>query len=192
MRKSPIVFGMVVVLLAGCSTVMEYNRPAAVYIKRFQLGERRVDVVAKLGEPRMSLADGANSCDVYHLVVHSATRGEKAGIILGEAAADFFTVGVAEVALTPAEAASRSKPHTVMFCYSSGEALAYVRDEGKIVTGAPPTVPASAPTPAAAAAAATSPPPEKPDPPAAVSQGGAPQKRQPCMRVATDPTQNSC
>ena len=61
------------------------------------------------------------------------SRAGKAGIIFVEGAADFLTLGLTEVIATPAEAASKSKRHTVMLCYSANESLSEVRDNGKTV-----------------------------------------------------------
>ena len=121
------------VLLGSCSTVMEYNRPEATNLKQFYVGEKRVDVISNIGPPTTSVKDGDNSCDVYSLYTSGVSRAGKAGIIFVEGAADFLTLGLTEVIATPAEAASKSKRHTVMLCYSANESLSEVRDNGKTV-----------------------------------------------------------
>jgi hypothetical protein len=148
------------VFLGSCSTVMEYNRPEATNLKQFYVGEKRIDVISNIGSPTTSVKDGDNSCDVYSLYTSGVSRAGKAGIILVEGAADFFTLGLTEVIATPAEAASKSKRHTVMLCYSASETLSEVRNNGKTVagniglppdrSGESPLAPATAPAPAPA------------------------------------------
>jgi hypothetical protein len=121
------------VLLGSCSTVMEYNRPEATDLKQFYIGEKRVDVISSIGPATTSVKDGDNTCDVYSLYTGGVSRAGKAGIIFVEAAADVLTLGITEVVATPAEAASKSKRHTVMLCYSATESLSEVRDNGKTV-----------------------------------------------------------
>src|ERR1700751_5508065 len=104
--------------LGGCSTVMEANRPQAVNLKKFAIGEKRIDIIAQLGTPTSSEKDGERSCDVYSLYLHGENRPVKAPFIAGEPAADLVPVGVFEVIAPPAEAASKNKKHTVLFCYS--------------------------------------------------------------------------
>lgn len=124
--------------LGACSTVMEANRPAAVNISKYSLGERRLDVVSSLGAPASSVKDGPNSCDVYKLYTKGTSKAGKAGIIFTEAAADFFTLGLAEAVATPAEAATKSNIHTVLICYDGEEKLVSLHDEGKTVQEYPP------------------------------------------------------
>jgi hypothetical protein len=47
-------------------------------------------------------------------------------ITAGEAVADVFTLGLAEVIFTPAQAATEDDKHTVVFCYSPDNKLASV------------------------------------------------------------------
>jgi hypothetical protein len=117
--------------LGGCSTVMEANRPQAVNLKKFTIGEKRIDIIAQLGSPTGSEKDGERSCDVYSIYIHGVNGAGKGAIIVGEAAADVFTAGLFEVIATPAEAASKNKKHTVLFCYSSANALDLIRTDGK-------------------------------------------------------------
>ena len=122
--------GVFCVGLSACSTVMEAERPSATNLDKFVIGQRRVDVVAQVGPPLSTIDDAGMSCDVYKMHTKGTSAGAKAGIIFGEAAADFFTLGLAEVALTPAQAASKSGLHTVMFCYDANQKLASMRDAG--------------------------------------------------------------
>ncbi len=123
----------VAMALAGCSTVMEANRPDPVNLAKFQPGARRVDVIGSLGPAVSTVQDGGNSCDVYRLYTRGLNRVGKAGIILGEAAADVFTLGLAEAVTTSGEAATKNKLHTVMMCYSAANVLVSVSDDGTVV-----------------------------------------------------------
>ena len=129
MRK---VFGWLIpaLLLGGCSTVMEYNRPPPANLDRLTLGDRRIDVISHIGVPATSVKNGDDLCDVYKIYTKGPTGAKKGAVILGEAGADFFTLGLAEIVLTPAEAATKSHPHTVVLCYSSDEKLVSLQDDG--------------------------------------------------------------
>jgi hypothetical protein len=109
--------------LSACSTVMEANRPDPVDLSQFVIGEPRLNVVAEIGAPIASEKDGKNSCDVYKLYTDGPSGAGKGAIAAGEAVADVFTLGLAEVVLTPAEAATSSDKHTVIFCYSPSNKL---------------------------------------------------------------------
>ena len=161
------------VAATGCSTVMEANRPAATNLSRYALGESRVDIVAKMGMPSGSVKDGEHTCDVYKVYTKGTSAAGKGAIILGEAAADFFTLGLAEAITTPGEAVSKANMHTVLFCYGSDGNLAQLKDEGRErdqphvapalaplpppATGVGQTAVATAPAPTSPGAAATKP-----------------------------------
>lgn len=117
--------------LASCSTVMEAERPAATRLDQFAVGQKRVDVIAQVGPPLSTVQDDNLSCDVYKMHTKGTNAAGKTGIIVTEAAADFFTLGLAEAVLTPAEAASKAGLHTVMFCYDADQQLAVMRDAGQ-------------------------------------------------------------
>jgi hypothetical protein len=125
MKNLKLIWFAGVVTLGGCSTVMEANRPPSVNLHRFAAGERRFDVVADVGAPIASEKDGAKSCDIYKLYTQGVSDAGKGAIILTEAAADFFTVGLAEALTTPGEAMTKSKLHTVLFCY---------KDDGRLTS----------------------------------------------------------
>ncbi|MDB5483808.1 MAG: hypothetical protein JWO83_4861 [Caulobacteraceae bacterium] len=124
-------FALLALLVGGCSTVMEATRPAGTNINKYVMGEKRIDVVADLGAPLGNIKDGENSCDVYKFHTKGTNGYGKTGIIFTEAAADFFTLGLAEVVLTPAEAASNAHAHSVMFCYDDQNKLITLKDAGK-------------------------------------------------------------
>jgi hypothetical protein len=107
---------------------MEAHRPDPVNLHRFSVGEGRFDVVSQIGAPLAAEADGGERCDMYNLVTHGVRRAGKAAIILGEAAADVSTLGLAEVIATPVEGATRSALHTVAFCYSPNATLDFITE----------------------------------------------------------------
>jgi hypothetical protein len=119
-----------VALIGGCSTVMEAERPSATNLSEFSSGQRHVDVVAKLGTATGKVDDAGLSCEVYKLHTKGTNMAGKTGIIVTEAAADLFTLGLAEVILTPAQAASKAGVHTVLFCYDGTDTLHKIRDAG--------------------------------------------------------------
>ena len=119
------------IMTTGCSTVMEAERPSATRLDQFSIGERRVDVVAKIGAPTGTVDDDAGlTCDIYKLHTKGTNAAGKTGIIVTEAAADFFTLGLAEAVLTPVQAASKAGLHTVLFCYDGTQNLKRIRDSG--------------------------------------------------------------
>ena len=121
-------------VLGGCSTVMEANRPSAVNLKKVYIGERRIEVIGYLGPALASEKDDDKICDVYRLYTSGTSKAGKGAIIIGAAAADVFTLGLFEVLATPTEAVTKSKLHTVMFCYSSENKLISVSDAGQRVS----------------------------------------------------------
>jgi len=131
MQNRKPVFGLCLMLavgVGGCSTYLEATRPDPVDLDKFAPAEARLNVIGELGSPASSVKDQDKSCDVYQLYTHGPGAWGKAGIAFGEAAADVFTLGLAEVATTPAEAATRNKLHTVLFCYSADDKLAFVHE----------------------------------------------------------------
>jgi hypothetical protein len=123
--------------LSACSTVMEANRPEGVKLSTYHLGEKRVDVVSTMGAPQSEVRDGDRSCDVYSVYTSRTNGAQKAAVILGEGAADLFTVGLFEIVATPAQAAAKPSKHTVLMCYGEDNGLLAVKDNGETVVGSP-------------------------------------------------------
>jgi hypothetical protein len=96
---------------------MEVMRPDPVDIHRFVPGEKRLHILAELGNPAATIPDGIKSCDIYKLYTHGPDSVGKGVIAAGEAATDVLTVGLSEVLWTPVEAATKNSKHTVLFCY---------------------------------------------------------------------------
>jgi outer membrane protein assembly factor BamE (lipoprotein component of BamABCDE complex) len=131
--------------LAACSVYMEATRPTPVDLNEYQKGMTRDAVLEKLGAPENSAteSDGTN-CDFYKLFTRGYGAGGKIPIALAEGAADFFTLGLAEVVLTPTEGVTKNEKHTVTVCYKD-QKLTRITGEGQ------PDVPAAAkPDPAVA------------------------------------------
>lgn len=109
--------------LGACGPVMEAQRPDPVDLSQFKPGEKRIEVVKIVGVPPATVADGANSCDVYQLYTHGPSSGGKAAAAFGEGVTDVFTLGLAEVIWTPTEALTKNSLYTVTFCYDKDAQL---------------------------------------------------------------------
>jgi hypothetical protein len=115
---------LVLCFVSGCSVVMEATRPTPVDLEKFQPGDSRSSVTQELGSPvTTSKGAGATSCDLYLLYTKGYGVAGKAPIAVGELAADVFTVGLAEIVLSPTEAATRNEKRTVWFCYQNDALL---------------------------------------------------------------------
>ena len=110
---------------------MEANRPDPVDMTQFVVGQKRMTVLADIGAPTATVKDGNNSCDIYKLYTEGHSTAGKVGIATGEAIADVFTLGLAEVIFTPAQAATTDDKHTVIFCYAPDDTLASVNQSDK-------------------------------------------------------------
>jgi len=107
---------------SACSPVLEMTRPSPTDLSQFQTGAARDSVIEQLGPPLATnaQADGT-SCDTYQLYTKGYGVAGKVPVALVETAADVFTVGLAEVVLTPAEGVTRNETHPVTFCYRDGK-----------------------------------------------------------------------
>jgi hypothetical protein len=162
------------VLIAGCSVYMEANRPTPVNLAEYESGQSRESVIGRLGAPAGSTQyPGGDSCDLYQLYTKGYGTGGKVAAAVVESAADVFTLGLAEVVLTPTEAATKNELHPVKFCYHD-QKLTMVSDNPDApmpTTSAvsPQTAAVAKPEPAPAASAKTTASPA----PAATSAPGA-------------------
>jgi outer membrane protein assembly factor BamE (lipoprotein component of BamABCDE complex) len=130
---------------SACSVYMEATRPTPTDLNAFQVGMTRDQVVEKLGAPdTTAVAFDGLSCDFYKLYTRGYGAGGKVPIAIAEGAADFFTIGLAEIVLTPTEGVTKNQKHPVQFCYQ-GQQLA------RVTTDTPPNEAASS-TPAITAA----------------------------------------
>jgi hypothetical protein len=106
---------------------MEAQRPDPVDMSKFSVGESRLNIVSEVGPPESTLKEGENSCDVYRLYTKGPSTIGKGAIAVTETLADVATLGLAEIVLTPTEAATKNSKHTVVFCYSPENKLVFVR-----------------------------------------------------------------
>ena len=109
---------------SGCSVGLELSRPAPVDVNQYVVGTPRDQVRTNLGAPASITAQGEYSCDNYQLITRGPDGGQKAAIVLGEVAIDALTLGIAELATTPAELATRNGERFVSFCYDAKNMLA--------------------------------------------------------------------
>jgi hypothetical protein len=110
--------------LSGCSVGLELTRPDPVDVNQYVVGTSRDQVRTNLGAPASTTAQGEYSCDNYQLVTRGPDGAQKAAIVLGEVAIDALTLGIAELATTPAELATRNGERFVSFCYDAKNVLA--------------------------------------------------------------------
>ena len=114
----------VLCFVSGCSVYMEATRPTPVDLGKFHPGDSRSSITQELGAPvTTSKGGGGTSCDLYLLYTRGYGVAGKAPIAVGELAADVFTIGLAEIVLSPTEAATRNEKRTVWFCYQNDALL---------------------------------------------------------------------
>lgn len=142
-------------LSVSCSVYMESTRPTPVDLEDYQIGQSRDSVLERLGAPESSAkeSDGAN-CDFYKLYTKGYGAVGKIPIAVAEGAADFFTIGLAEVLLTPAEGVTKNAKHPVAFCYKDNRIARVATDTGPgaesaqtALSGAPQPLPSPAASP---------------------------------------------
>jgi hypothetical protein len=104
--------------VAACSVYMEATRPTPIDLNDYQEGMTRDAVLEKLGAPDSTAAESdGTSCDFYKLYTRGYGAGGKIPIAVAEGAADVFTLGLAEIVLTPTEGVTKNEKHPVAFCY---------------------------------------------------------------------------
>ena len=141
-------------LLAGCSVYMEATRPTPVALDDYQVGQSRDSVLERLGAPESTAteSDGA-SCDFYRLYTKGYGAGGKIPLAVAEGAADVFTLGLAEIVLTPTEGVTKNEKHPVAMCYKDNKIARINTDTGPTAESAQSAL-ATPPAPATAAAGA--------------------------------------
>lgn len=115
-------------LIAGCSPVMEANRPDPVYLSNFVLGQPRADITAEIGKPISSVTEANSSCDIYKLYTKGPSPRARDVIVATEAVAAIVTFGLSELAAAPIEHATQSEKRVVAFCYSPDDKLVSIRE----------------------------------------------------------------
>jgi hypothetical protein len=137
MRKTSVSIILMALSVQACSPFMEADRPNPVRLSQFPIGESRMDVLSKIGGPLSTTQDSGNSCDIYKLYTTGPSKGGKTAIAAGEAVADVFTLGLAEVIFTPTEIATKNEEHVTVFCYSPDDKLVSVT-QADTATGTEP------------------------------------------------------
>jgi hypothetical protein len=131
---------LVLCFVSGCSVFMEATRPTPVDLGKFHPGDSRSSVTQELGSPvTTSKGAGGTSCDLYLLYTKGYGIAAKAPIAVGELAADVFTIGLAEIVLSPTEAATRNEKRTVWFCYQNDALLSVTVKSAGAETSTPTT-----------------------------------------------------
>jgi hypothetical protein len=106
----------------ACSPVLEVTRPTPTDLGQFQTGDSRDSVIGQLGPPLATNPESdGTSCDKYQLYTKGYGAEGKVPIAVAEVAADVFTLGAAELLMTPAEGVTRNEKHPVTFCYRDGK-----------------------------------------------------------------------
>ena len=122
-RLRTVALALILPVDGGCSVVMEATRPDPVDTLQFTVGESRLQIVEVLGAPTASVNQNDQSCDVYKLYTRGPGGAGKGAIAAGEAVADVFTLGLAEVVTSPVEGATRNAKHTVTMCHGKDSKL---------------------------------------------------------------------
>jgi hypothetical protein len=136
---------LVLCFVSGCSVYMEATRPTPVDLGKFHPGDSRSSITQELGSPvTTSKGAGGTSCDLYLLYTKGYGVAAKAPIAVGELAADVFTVGLAEIVLSPTEAATRNEKRTVWFCYQNDALLSVTVKSAGAETPTPTPTPSPA------------------------------------------------
>jgi len=156
--------------ISGCSVYMEATRPTPTDLVKFHPGDSRISVMEQLGSPvDTSKGAGGNSCDLYLLYLRGYGTAGKVPIAVVESAADFFTIGLAEIVLSPTEAVTRNEKRPVWFCYQNDALLSVTPKSAESATPTPtpetPTPPPASPSPSPTASIESTPAPsENPTP----------------------------
>jgi hypothetical protein len=167
LRLKPLVL---VCAISGCSVYMEATRPTPIDQEKFHPGDSRTSVMEQLGSPvDTSKGAGGDSCDLYLLYLRGYGTAGKVPIAIVESAADFFTIGLAEIVLSPTEAVTRNEKRPVWFCYQNDALLSVTPKSAESATPTPtpetPTPYPSSAIPAPTAPLASTPvPSESPTP----------------------------
>ena len=131
---------LVLCFVSGCSVYMEATRPTPVDLGKFHPGDSRSSVTQELGSPvTTSKGAGGTICDLYLLYTKGYGVAGKAPIAVTELAADVFTIGLAEIVLSPTEAATRNEKRTVWFCYQNDALLSVTVKSAGAETSTPTT-----------------------------------------------------
>lgn len=108
-------------VLSGCSAVMAGKR--STYKgdpKILTIGQTRMVVESTLGVPDMSSPlDGGKQRVIYRMDPDAHTRGARNAAVAGHIVADVLTLGLWEIAGTPAELAAQDEIHNYIVTYDA-------------------------------------------------------------------------
>jgi hypothetical protein len=127
--QCPLIWLPLLLMLQACSAVMEARRPEPVDFSNYQPGRSRDSVIDELGNPETTAnqTDGI-ACDSYHLYTKGPRGFAKTSLELLEGAAAIGTMGLADVALVPAEYGIKSEKHPVAICYKQDRFVSVTSD----------------------------------------------------------------
>ncbi len=171
---SQLKYAVVVLCIAsGCSVYMEATRPTPVDLAKFTPGESRLSVIEQVGAPVTTTRNEAgNTCDLHLLYLTGYGNTVKVPLAILEGGADFFTLGLAEIILSPTESITRNEKKPVWFCYQKDSLLRVTVARSQGETAAPSPSPGeSSPTPSATPSEIATP---TPSPIAAPASSGPP------------------
>ena len=146
-------------VLGGCSVYMEATRPTPVDTAKFNPGDSRTSIMEQLGSPvTTSKAADGTACDLYLLYLRGYGAAGKVPIAVLEGAADVFTLGLAEIVLSPTEAVTKNEKRPVWFCYRDDKLVSVtVKQAGAEESATPTTTPVESSQAASSASASPTP-----------------------------------
>ena len=113
---------LLVSFISGCAVVMAVKQPSQKNLDLFAVGTPRSLVVAEFGSPIDSQSKDGLKVEIYKFI-QGYSVGVKSGRAIFHGAADFFTLGLWEVAATPIEGMANGREIAVEVTYD---------DNGKI------------------------------------------------------------
>ena len=114
-KNLPLLFGAVTILLTSDGS--HTPRPSGYFTIQRRRGSHARN--PSLGPPQATVKQEKLTCDSYKLYTRGPGTAGKVAIATTEVVADVFTLGLTELATTPAEYATRNSLHTVLMCYDS-------------------------------------------------------------------------
>jgi hypothetical protein len=149
-------FLFVLCLTSGCSVYMEATRPTPVDLAKFTPGESRLSVLEQVGAPVTTTKDrNGSTCDLELLYITGYGAPVKVPLAILEGAADFFSIGLAEIILSPTESVTRNEKKPVWLCYKNDSLLTVTVASSQSETAAASPSPSATPTEASASASPT-------------------------------------
>lgn len=153
---------LVLCIVSGCSPYMEVTRPTPVDLAKFTPGQSRLSTLEQTGAPVTTTTDAQGvTCDLHLLYITGYGTPVKVPIAVVETAADFFTLGLAEIIMSPTESLTRNEKKRVWFCFKNDSLSSVTVESSKTetadassATSATPTEPSANAWPTASPTAA--------------------------------------